>query len=366
MSGSAGRWGSTDVTLTALQTEASRAFLGYPWEGVARLVDRSPSIHDLRAHRLELLAAARRRERGLPVPSELTEDVRLADLSTLTAIALVKRIRDVCSGPLLLFKGLEAAAQYPAPTLRPFGDVDVLVPDAEAVQRQLLAAGFRPVGPELEWETLHHLPRLAAPDLPFAVEVHRRPKCVVGIPGPRVDELLGSAVPSATGVDGVLAPAPSAHAVLLAAHAWAERPLRCIGDLVDVATVADGVDRGEVDEIAHRSGLDRVWRATVRAADSLFRDQPTPWQLRTWARHLRAARGQTVLAHHVERVLMPFSAFAPLAAVKTAGHDLVLTVQPEEGEDWGAKLDRTQRAARNAFKRRSDHRRSLRDRRGRP
>ncbi len=322
-------------------------------------MDRAANVRDLRAHRLELLGAARLRQRGLPVPPALLDDVREAQLATLTASVLIRRVREVCDGPLLVFKGLEAAARYPLPALRPFGDVDVLVPDPEAAQGQLEAAGFRHVGAELEWETLHHLARLAHPDLPFCVEVHRRPKWIDRLTAPDMDEIFAGAVPSTSGVDGVLAPAPAVHAVLLAAHAWAERPLGCIGDLVDVVAVAAEADYGEVRQVASRFGLARVWTATTNTANTLFLEDPAKWPLRTWARHLPAARGQTVLESHLERVLAPFAALPFRGAVETAADRLAGTLRPAAGETWREKVDRTLRAVRHAFVRRSDHERSL-------
>lgn len=334
-------------------------FSGYPWEGVGRLVDRAANSRDLRAHRLELLGAARLSERGLPVPTELLDSVREAQLATVTASALIRRVREVCDGPILVFKGLEAAARYPLPALRPFGDIDILVPDAEAVQRQLEAAGFRHVGAELDWETLHHLARLAHPDLPFCVEVHRRPKWVDGGTAPGIDELFAGAVPSISGVAGVLAPAPAVHAALLAAHAWAERPLGCVGDLVDVLAVAVEADHGEVRRVASRFALDRVLSATLSAAEALVLDNRPRWQLRTWARHLPAVRRQTVFESHLERVLAPFSALPPRRAIGGAVAGLAATVRPAPGEKWHEKLDRTARAFRHAFMPRSDHERSV-------
>jgi len=366
MSGLAERWGSTDVALAAPQAEASSVFVGYPWEGVARLIDRAPSIHDLRVHRLELLAAALYRERGLPEPPELAADVMLARVSTLAATALVQRIRDACTGPLLVFKGLEAAGRYPAWGLRPFGDVDVLVPDPDAVQRQLEAAGFEPVGHELDWDELHHLERLGPPDRLFAVEVHKYPKWVEGLSAPDAHAVLADAVPSASGVDGVLAPKPAVHAVLLAAHAWAERPLGCIGDLVDVAAMTRACASGEVEEVARRYGLERVWSATVAAGDALFPDGEKTWPLRSWARHLPDVREPTVLESHLRRVLAPFAALPPSPALRGAAHGLAHAAKPVEGEGWRSKLSRTTRAVRDASVRRSEHERRIRDRQGRP
>lgn len=334
-------------------------FAGRPWEGAARLLDRARTVADLRAHRLHLLAAARLGVLSTPNASELAADVRRAQFTTLAAQALVTRIRAVCSGPLLVFKGPEAAAYYPAVALRPFNDVDVLVPDPHRTQRELLAAGFRPVGPELDVETLHHLQRLAPPSLACTVEVHKHPKWPHGLRPPRFSDLLAGAVASRSNVEGVLAPAPAAHAVLLAAHAWAERPLGTIGDLVDVvATSTAGAD-GEADELAARFGIGRVWRTTMTAARALFDDGALTWPLRTWARHLPLVRERTVLESHLERLLVPFSGLPPVHAFESAAAGVARTVRPARDESWSGKLHRARAATRNAFVQRSEHERRL-------
>lgn len=334
-------------------------FTGYPWASLPPLLDRAPSAADVRAHRLELLHAALLRERGSSVPSELARRVRTAQLATLSAIALLGRIRELCAGPILIFKGPEVAAHYPARGLRMFGDLDLLVPDAHEIQATLLAAGFTPVGEQQDWDALHHLQRLASPDGLFAVEIHKRPKWLMGADAPSIGDLLADAVPSATGVDGVLAPSPPVHAVLLAAHAWAERPLGCIGDLLDVEIVT-GEDREKAGRLAEELGVGRVWDATTAASAALFRERTPAWPLRTWARHLRAARGQTVIESHLERVLAPFAALAPVPALGDAARAFRRTVRPRRDEGWRAKLGRVRRAFRHAFVRRAEHEQRLR------
>ena len=212
-------------------------FAGVPWEGVARLLDNAADLDDLRAHRLHLLEAERRRELGHALPDELEAEMRSAVRATLVTRSLLARVREICDGPILVLKGPEVAAVYPAPWLRPYTDLDILVPDAEDAERRLRRAGFSGVGPPMDWDALHHVQRLASPDVLASIEVHRRPKWVPGATAPTMEELLRDAVPSATGVNGLLAPSRGHHAVLLAAHAWAERPLGRLGDLVDVAAM---------------------------------------------------------------------------------------------------------------------------------
>lgn len=348
----------TTSATSLVVANGSPLFVGFPWAGVARILDRGWGLDDLRAHRLQLLEAARLRERGLPLPPELAEEARRAQLSHLIARTLLERVREVCSGPLLVLKGAEVATWYPAPGLRPFIDVDVLVPDAMAVERQLRSVGFRGVGPQMDWDALHHVQGLAAPDLPIRVEVHRRPKWVGGVAQPPLDELFANAVPSATGIDGVLAPAPAMHAVLLAAHAWAERPLGRVGDLVDVSAMAGS--GGDAAEFASRWGLERMWRTTVTVADGLFDDGRTTWPLRVWARHLPRVRERTVLESHVERLLAPFWGLPPRRALRASARGFARTAKPMPNERWGDKLARTRRAIRNALVRRSEHDRGLR------
>lgn len=341
------------------ETDAESIFVGYPWEGVARLLDRAPRVEDLRAHRLQLLGAARLRERGLAVASELRDDARMAHLSHLGAHAILHRIRDLCAGPVLVLKGPEIAASYPAPALRPFVDVDLLVPDAEAVYRTLLDAGFRSIGPDLDWSSLHHLSQLSAPDLPVVIEVHRRPRWIDGMPAPGVDELFEHAVPSATGIPGLLAPAPEMHAVLLLANAWSGRPLERIGDLVDLTVVAGGPRRAKTAELASRFGLGRAWSASIEASDALFLGRPATRALRTWARNLPEARARTVLGSHLVRLLGPFAGLPIRPAARNAARALAATLGPQEGETWADKLARMRIAFRNAFRARTEHERSL-------
>ena len=180
-------------------------------------------------------------------------------------------------------------------------------------------------------------------------------------------ELIEAAVPSQPGRRGVLAPSPAHHALLLAAHAWAHRPLSRLRDLIDIAVVAGrGRARHEIRRLARSWGIQRVWATTARAIERVLGDGRRPPPLAIWARHLDAAREQTVLESHVQNWLCALWVLpggrAIAAAAGAVGADLV----PEDDEGWPAKLARTRVALANAFVRKSKHDEALDAARGGP
>lgn len=330
------------------------------WEGVNRLVDRAPHLADLRSHRLELVAARRWRELGRPVPPELVEEERLAALVVLTTPVLLERARAAYDGTMLLMKGPEAAARYPDPALRIFKDLDLLVDDAETAQSAFLAAGFHAVGDPALYEDIHHLRPLAFPGLPLTIELHSRPKWIAGLTPPSPRELFAVAEEhDAAGVEGVLVLPAAHHALVLAAHSWGHEPLRRLRDLVDVAAVAQGLDRELLRGLAAGWRMERAWATTVRAADALFLGGSTPWAVRVWARNLEKARERTVLENHLARWLSNFWALPAPDAARSLGATFAREIRPAPGESWSAKLSRSATAVRNAALRRSEHDESL-------
>jgi hypothetical protein len=328
------------------------------WQAVDALLGRAPSDEDVQSHRLEVLAARRLRALGKPIAEDFLRAERLAAVGQLTAPLLLERVRDAYDGPLLVLKGPETAGLYPDPALRRFGDVDVLAGDAAEAHARLLEAGFFPVGdPEL-YVDIHHLRPLASGKLPLAVEVHSRPKWLDGRSGPDVGELLAAAGPS-TVVDGLLAPAPAQHAVLLAVHSWAHEPLRRLRDIVDVAAARAVSDPGEVAAVADAWGVSRLWHVTSAAVDAVLFGAPEPWALRLWAQNLSRVRERTVFEHHVQRWLSDFAALPFTAAARGLPRTFADEILPEGDEGWRAKVARTGLAVRNASRRRSDHRRAL-------
>jgi Uncharacterised nucleotidyltransferase len=330
-----------------------------------RLADRAGSVDDLRLHKLQLVAARSWRERGRLVPRPLLDEERFARMLALVAPIVLRRVREAVDGPLVLIKGPEAAERYPDPMLRPFGDIDLLVDDAPAVQRALLAAGFVEVGDVEPYLDIHHLRPLAWPGLPLPIEIHARPKWIAGLEPPSTRELLDSAVASATGVDGILALPPAQHALLLAAHSWAHAPLQRVLELVDVALVAEAADPLELEALAERWGVTRVWRTTASVADALLDGGRRPLALRIWARNLPRVGERTVLESHLQRWLSPYGALPLRAALRTSLRLLGRELRPRSGETWRAKATRTLRALLSPFTRLSDHHRALDRSRGR-
>jgi Uncharacterised nucleotidyltransferase len=330
------------------------------WASVDRLIDSAPGLEQLRWHRIELLAARRWRELGRPIPADLIEEAHRVGLTAIMTPLFLEKVRAACEGPLVLIKGAEVAARYPEPTLRPSYDIDLLVPQAAAVQAALIAGGFQPVGPEEHYRDTHHLRPLSFPGMPLYIEVHSTPKWPAGLVPPSTEELVESAVPSSLDIDGILSLRPTHHTLVLAAHAWAHDPLGRLSYLIDVAAVAQGVDPVELNALARRWTLTELWKTTAATVDALLlerRQHTVP--LRLWARHLRTARQQTVLEMHLTRLLSPFWGLPLPAALPSSAASLIGEFRRTPGESWGRKIKRAARALGDASIERSAHDRAL-------
>lgn len=336
------------------------------WEGVDQLLDRlSPEA--AADHKLGPLAARRLRALGQAVPEQLAREERAAKAGALVAPALLTRVREAYQGPLLLLKGPELTSRYPGGARR-LGDLDLVAGDAEQAQAALILHGFRPKSMEVEADYLrhHHLHPLSYPGLPLPIEIHRQAMWPTGLPRPRTEELFEAAVPAAVGVDGLLAPDRRHHALLLAAHAWGEVPMRNLREFVDVLALTDDSDRDDLRKLARRWGFERGWSATLAAADWLLRDGPEPAFVPIWARYLRTLREPTVLEMHVQKWLSPYSLATPRTAFRLSAAAVVSDVRPGLSEGWGTKLARVAHALRDAFSRKSAHERHSRERGIRP
>jgi hypothetical protein len=328
------------------------------WSGVERLL-REASVAGVRAHQLGPLAAQMFRAAGDPVPPELVEEERVTVYALLSVEPLLERIRSAASGPLLVFKGPEVGLRYPGRG-RWFGDLDLLVPDAAAVHRELQASGFVEVGDPALYVDIHHLRPLQWRSLPLVVEVHTEPKWPERLRPPRVEEIVEAAVPSQLGIDGISAPDPVHHTLILAAHGWAHEPLRRLRDLVDVVVLAGECEASEVERTARAWHLTRLWHTTDAAARALFAEETSSTvPLRTWARHLPEVRERTVAENHLQAWFANYWALPPHEALRShaaaIGHDLT----PRGGESWRRKLARAGAAMGAARAPLSDHHRAL-------
>ena len=324
------------------------------WDAIDSLLARSGSWSDLQAHGVELLAAsgAGRGERSLP--RSLRDEARASATRSLAAPLLLRRVRKLCSGPVVLLKGPETAAYYPSPALRSFHDLDLLVPDAVATHDRLLSAGFVAVDDPQLYVGIHHLRPLQYPGFPLTLEIHSRPKWPNGIEDPPLDEIFATAEQGAV-LDGILTPPPAQHAVLLAAHAWAHEPFGSLRSLVDIAAVSAFADSSDIARVAERWRIERVWQVTAAAIEALFYGGPIPWPLRFWARSLVNARERTILEQHLERWFAPFSAYAAGKAAARAAGEIRRDLVRGPDERWRVKLIRTKAAIKNARRPRSYH-----------
>ena len=329
------------------------------WTAVDAIIDRAPSLEDLREHRLQLLAERRWSQTGKEIPPHLVAEKKLAAALVLPVPNLLARIGASWSGPMVILKGPELARRYPDGLLRPAGDIDLLVDDAEAAHAALRTAGFVVTGDPRRYVRIHHLQPLVWPTFPVRVELHRAPKWIDGLNPPSTAELFALAVPAQVGAGGFLTLTPAAHAVVLAVHAWAHEPLRSLRDLVDIAILTAEADLAEIDEIARRWGVANVWRTTHAAVEALFANGRAPVPMRLWARHLESARERTVAESHLERWLSPFWALPVRTALQRTSRRIADEARPVQGELWRTKLSRARLAARNAGVRRSSHQRLL-------
>ncbi len=318
------------------------------WDAVDRLVGTLPP-ELARDHGLGPLAARRARLRGDPMPAELAREERAAQAAALVAPILLARARDAYPGPLLLVKGPELARRYPDGARR-FGDLDLVAGDADEAQAALLAAGFRrqerdwpPEGYDEDRHPHYHLHPLEWPGLGLRIEIHKHVKWPEGLSPPRNEELFEAAIPSLVGVDGLLAPEPHHHAVVLASHAWGEIPMRKLRELVDVLAFADG-ERAELRRVATRWGIERGLDSTLAVADWLLFGTPEPRLVRLWARYLRELREPTVLEMHLQEWLSPFWLAPPRVALRKSLQAVGRDLRPWPNQSWHAKLRQAARA----------------------
>jgi hypothetical protein len=326
---------------------------------IERLVDTAPSLDALRKHRLHLAAARLWRARGGDVPADLVAEERAAALRAMLARFVLGKVRSVYDGSLMLMKGPEVAARYPLPSDRPFCDLDLLVDDPVAAQRALIAAGFVEHGEPAAYAGLQHLPPLMWPGVPLAIEVHRHPSQPFWLAPVSAESLFRAAVPSATGVPGVLAPEPAAHAVLVVAHGWNHDPLGSVGQLLDAAALLAFADERRAGAVARAWGWEGLWNTTLGTMDAVLGGKHPSLSMKLWARHLLGVRERMVLEDHFSRLAAPVWSLPAADVPRAVTCSLRYTAAPASDEDWMTQFRRSCLAIAHAFRPGSEHKRSL-------
>ncbi len=327
------------------------------WDRIDELVAQAPSAAAIHHHQLSAVAARVRRCRGLPVEPQQRAAERAAAIGALSAVHLLRRVREAVDEPLVLIKGPEVAASYPQPESRLFKDLDILTSNVGEAYRALLGAGFVEVACRgFVVPPRHHTWPLGWPGIPLTVELHSAPTHVSEIPIVTFEELLPLTQPSRTGVEGILGLVPSAHAVLLAVHAWSHGPLERLGPLIDVAVVLAEGDRAAADAHARAWGCQRPWRTTVSCLDRLMMGGPTTIASRTWARHLLTTREPSVLESHVARIAAAAWGLPHSRAGVGVARELKKTALVYDEDTWTEKRRRARQAVRHAVMPLSDYR----------
>jgi hypothetical protein len=191
------------------------------------------------------------------------------------------------------------------------------------------------------------------------VEVHRRPTRPESLRPVSGESMFRIAVPSATGLPGVFAPEPAAHAVLLVAHGWKHDPLGNLGQLLDAAALLSSADRRRADAFAQEWGWERMWSTTVAMMDAVLDERRRGLAGKLWARHLLDVRERVVLENHISRLAAPFWGLPVGDVPQALACALRDTAAPEPDEDWTMKWRRSCLAIAHAFTPRSEHEQSL-------
>jgi hypothetical protein len=327
---------------------------------IERFVETAPSLEALRKHRLHLAAARLWRSRGREVPADFVSDERVAAVRAMLAPRILGKVRSAYGGDLMLLKGPEVAAHYPVASDRAFRDLDLLAQDPAAAHRALLGAGFVQVAdPDLFGSYHHHLTPLMWPGAPLVVEIHRRPSRPEWLEPVSGETMFRFAVPSATGLPGLVAPEPAAHAVLVVAHAWKHDPLGNLGQLLDAAALLASADRQRAGAFARAWGWERMWHTTIGVMDAVLAEKRRGLASKLWARHLLDARERVVLENHISRLAAPVSSLPASGVPDAVAGALRATAAREPDENWMTKLRRSRLAIAHAFRFGSEHEQSL-------
>jgi hypothetical protein len=229
---------------------------------------------------------------------------------------------------------LDVAARYPHPSLRQFGDIDVLVPDPVLVQRALLEAGWRTkltpgfhVEPERNG-SVHQLAPIVYEGTSLPLEVHRRPNWPTWAQPPSTDELFAASKPSTVDIEGVCALEPQHHAPVVLAHAWSRQPFERFSQLIDVALLIAESDHLALVRLAKRWRLDRLLGIAERAVDAYLLDRgPHPVLLRCVAPQLENLGSPSIGRAQLNRYVASLAVSPFTSAARAAGSGALRRLQ---------------------------------------
>ena len=285
-------------------------FSDAPWEGVARVLGRASSLEasaptDSTCSRRRGCKSSDGRSRTSWRPLQRARCARAP-----LARALLSLIREVCEGPILVFKGPEIAAVYPSPWLRPYARRRCA--RADDACRRAPAARRRLPGGRADDE-LGCAPSRPAPRRPRVSSPRWR--CTADRSGSRTSGHPPSTICSRPRPrprqesTACWRPRPdTTRCSWRRMHGWSGRSAR-VGDLVDVAAARDAAPE-EADELARRYGVERIWRTTLGAIEAVLGDNRRTWPMSTWARH-RARQRAHGRRDALARLLEPFYRCAP-------------------------------------------------------
>lgn len=318
------------------------------WIALDRIIDAAPDAGALRTHGLGPIAAWRMRERGEPVPPEIDRLAHGAAYASVTATPLLQRVVDILQEPVLLLKGPEVAKFYPERTLRTYGDLDLLVADLPSAERKLIDAGFAELIPNRKIDGHHHDSPLGLGHLALMIELHRSPGWLSWLTPPSNAELMHTAIPSVTGVEGVCALPAQQLALFLASHAWRHNPYLSIIHLIDIELVRQQTDPAEVLALARRWGIERVWLHFCAMIDwFIYQDGATPGAVhRWWGRHLHDTREQTLMEFYLASWGRGLAAPTFAEQIETVVNDVRFNFSAHSWQTRRHKLDRIALAAR--------------------
>ncbi len=320
------------------------------WERVDELL----ALGDPPPPELRAIAGWRASERGDTETAERFQDDRRAiAFGSVSVRPLLERIRAATGQPMLLLKGPETAAVYPVSGVRPYGDLDLLMPDTVQAEADLLAVGFRqwasPLSGPVPWH--HHRIPLHFGTTPLSIELHRDPGWLTWMTPPSNAELFARSVPSVTRVDGVVA-LPSTEATLfLAMHSWRHGPYHSLLHMIDIELMRQRADPAALDVLARRWGIGRVWQHTTRLLDWCFHDPSLPLSPleRMWSAHIRSGRARSRRAAGIAIRTKSLAAPSPRIAIRSIGTDVERTFTPLEEESFSTVVSRRIRNLRGWF-----------------